>query len=601
MQNIGRFKVLSELGRGAMGAVFLAEDPLIGRSVALKTVDPACFASDRTAKERFLREARAAGRLNHPNIVTVFDVGEAGSEAFIVMELVEGRTLTDVIAAGDPLPAHTIADIVAQVAEALDFAHTRGVVHRDIKPSNIMLTGRGTVKITDFGIARLEDTSRTRTGVVMGSPRYMSPEQVIGNRVDGRSDIFSLGTVMYELCTGRRPFGHARDVDLLTLMEEIVRGTPVRASRLNPRIPKTFELILERALAKDPDERYARAALFANEVRNYKAREREINPDATVTMAIPDLATLRASRSARASETPAGAIAFDLAALERDLDSFSVSGLQAEPGGAAEAAPAPPREAPEPTFPKIAFDGNSVEPGEARRARAADGGLPLLERLRREAEAAERSAAPAKAAEPERTQAARELDRELRAAFAYLHEFTKYVGIAKPVLGRTYSFLNRRFERLRVAEAFVDYRTMGPGEQRLMESITLTLACVAPGEHRLEREAHLVKPLVARLAECALRYTMEEIRNERQALVSAVFRILGEVRIAVKLAPDYERGRIGILCRNVEGFGLSAFSIAAGALTRETLDELGSLLLGMPSRFATLAERESGVRARRAR
>ncbi|MCZ7564885.1 MAG: serine/threonine protein kinase [Burkholderiales bacterium] len=598
MQSIGRFKVISELGRGAMGAVFLAEDPLIGRSVALKTVDPTCFASDRHAKERFLREARAAGRLNHPNIVTVFDVGEAGSEAFIVMELVEGRTLTELIAAGDPLPAHSIADIVGQVAEALDFAHTRGVVHRDIKPSNIMLNGRGTVKITDFGIARLEDTSRTRTGVVVGSPRYMSPEQVIGSQVDGRSDIFSLGTVMYELCTGRRPFGHAKDVDLLTLMEEIVRGTPVRASLLNPHMPKAFGLILERALAKDPDERYPRAALLANEVRNYKAREREINLDATVTMAIPDLATLRASRSARVAETPAAAIAFDLAALERDLDSFSVSGLQAEPGRAADAAPVAPREATDPTFPKIALEANS---GEARRERAAEGALPLLERLRRDAEVAERSAAPAKAAEPERTHAARELDRELRAAFAYLHEFTKLVGIAKPVLGRTYTFLTWRFEGLRVAEAFVDYRTMGPGEQRLMESITLTLVCTSPGEHRLEREAHLVQSLVARLAECALRYTMEEIRNERQALVSAVLRVLGEVRIAAKLVPDYERGRIGILCRNVEGFGLSAFSIAAGALARETLDELGSLLLGLPSRFAALAERESGVRARRAR
>jgi len=232
MRSIGRYMLDEEIGRGSMGTVFRASDPLIERNVAIKTVDLGKL-DDGTLQPRlrFLREAKAAGRLSHPGIVTVHDVGELEDVAFIVMELVEGRSVKDVVDRGDQIPLAVALDIVRQAAEALDFAHRHGVVHRDVKPGNLMLTRQGMVKITDFGIARVDQTARTRTGILIGSPGYMSPEQLMGKAVDGRSDVFSLGAVLYELATGRGPFDAERREDVLALMNNITHRPHEPASK----------------------------------------------------------------------------------------------------------------------------------------------------------------------------------------------------------------------------------------------------------------------------------------------------------------------------------------------------------------------------------
>jgi predicted Ser/Thr protein kinase/tetratricopeptide (TPR) repeat protein len=250
----------SVVGKGAMGVVYLARDPVIGRRVALKTLTiPADAEEAEEFRKRFLREAQAAGMLNHPGIVTVHDAGvddETGL-SFIAMEFIEGRSLRDFHRAGHGFAYSEVARIGAALAGALDYAHSKGVVHRDIKPANILLTPQGMVKITDFGVARLETSNLTAAGQFIGTPNYMSPEQVAGGIVDGRSDLFSLGVVLFELLTGQRPFpGHS----LTEVAYKIVHEPARIPSQVRPGLPSAFNPIVLKLLEKDPARRYARGA-----------------------------------------------------------------------------------------------------------------------------------------------------------------------------------------------------------------------------------------------------------------------------------------------------------------------------------------------------
>lgn len=250
---IGRYEILDEVGEGAMGKVFRARDPLIERTVAIKTVSIAQLQQEGAdAEARFLREAQSAGRLSHPNIVTIYDVGEADGLAYIAMEYLSGATLRDVMNRG-PMPLELALDTATQMAEALAFAHEHGVIHRDIKPANVVITGqRGRIKLTDFGIAHLVNSDHTHVGQMLGSPRYMSPEQAMGREVDGRSDIFSLGAVLYEMLTGHYAF----DGDSLpTIVYRVINEVPVVASVLRPGLPAALANLLERMLSKSPEAR----------------------------------------------------------------------------------------------------------------------------------------------------------------------------------------------------------------------------------------------------------------------------------------------------------------------------------------------------------
>ncbi|MFO1314962.1 MAG: serine/threonine-protein kinase [Burkholderiales bacterium] len=264
---IGRYVILDELGRGAMGIVYKARDPLIDRLVALKTVGVEAHSAEADAyRQRFFREARSAGGLSHPNIVTVHDVGEGDGVAYIAMEFLPGQSLRQILDSGAVLPFARIADIAAQVADGLAFAHAKGVVHRDVKPANVMVLDSGLVKITDFGIARLPSGTRTIAGTVYGSPKYMSPERVRGEEVDGRTDIFSLGAMLYEMLTGVAPF---TATDLPTILDQILHVMPEPPSQRNRDIPPAFDVIVARALAKDRADRYADAQQMADALRHF--------------------------------------------------------------------------------------------------------------------------------------------------------------------------------------------------------------------------------------------------------------------------------------------------------------------------------------------
>jgi serine/threonine-protein kinase len=288
-QQLGRFEVLAEIGRGAMGIVYKAKDPMLERAVAIKTIN---MGLDRDGAEmyekRFYQEARAAGGLNHPNIVTVYDIGKTDTECYMAMEYIEGAELRTLLLPGKPLPVPRALSIAAQVAEGLAYAHERGVVHRDIKPANIMVPDNGAVKITDFGIARMRSSSvQTQTGMMMGSPKYMSPEQVIGKRADHRTDIFSLGVILYEMLTGATPF---TGESVNAVMYQIVNFVPPAPSAINPVSPAALDAIIAAMLAKSLEERYQSAAEVARGLRECELQAHGAATGATSTLPLGVLA-----------------------------------------------------------------------------------------------------------------------------------------------------------------------------------------------------------------------------------------------------------------------------------------------------------------------
>jgi serine/threonine protein kinase len=267
---IGRYEIVEELGRGAMGSVFKARDPAVGRIVALKTIHTTALegAQSEEYRTRFYREARASGVLAHPGIVPVFDVGEDAGVPFLVMEFVDGRNLADVIKKGERYTLDRVSEIIQQVAEALGYAHRQGVIHRDIKPANILMTSKAVYgserpRITDFGIAKLASSDITTTGQLLGTPSFMPPEQFTGSPIDGRADLFSLGVILYSLATGEQPFPGET---MTAVSYKVVYTEPIPPAKLNPAIPARYEAVILKALAKSPSDRFQTGEEMAQEL-----------------------------------------------------------------------------------------------------------------------------------------------------------------------------------------------------------------------------------------------------------------------------------------------------------------------------------------------
>jgi serine/threonine-protein kinase len=271
IERIGRYQVECLAGEGATAMVYRARDPEIGRTVAIKVLKQEAFV-DQDYLNRFQREAQSAGAISHPNIVTIYDVGKVADVPYITMEFLDEQSLKELLASGTRLPFKSVVRIAIQLASALDYAHQRGVIHRDVKPANILLIGGGeTVKLTDFGIARMQgggDLQRTEVGLVMGTPQYMSPEQVAGHIVDGRSDLFSLGSILYELLTGSKPFD---DANVARLMLQILEEEPEPIATKAPGTPVGMQRIVRKLMNKRPERRYETGAQLV------KALERELD------------------------------------------------------------------------------------------------------------------------------------------------------------------------------------------------------------------------------------------------------------------------------------------------------------------------------------
>ncbi len=297
-KKLGKYEIERVLGEGAMGVVYKAIDPFIERTVAIKTIrndllDPS-IRDEMLA--RFKREAQAAGQLSHPGIVSVYEYGEEGNTAFISMEFIEGEELADIFDRGEKPKEEHVIGIIIQLLEALDFAHARGIVHRDIKPANIIVTKTHQVKLADFGIAHVDTSSLTQSGSVLGTPAFMSPEQCVGSTVDSRTDLFSVGAVLYYTLTGEKPFPGGNP---FTIMQRVINHDPEPPSSFNPMLPKEMDKILARAMAKKPDKRYQTAREFIDDLK-------AVQSGGTKTSAT--LVSPTAARQSSGGSSPAGKI-----------------------------------------------------------------------------------------------------------------------------------------------------------------------------------------------------------------------------------------------------------------------------------------------------
>ncbi|USX24018.1 serine/threonine protein kinase [Oxalobacteraceae bacterium OTU3CINTB1] len=277
LAQLGKYRIDATLGKGAMGVVYKAFDPHIERVVALKTIRKELFGDTRQAEliSRFKNEAQAAGRLQHPNIVSVYEYGEDADAAYIAMEFVDGTPLNTLMVAGQPTALARVDAWMGDLLLALDYAHARGVVHRDIKPANLLITSSAQVKVGDFGVARIESSTLTQTGSMIGTPSYMSPEQFRGETVDGRSDVFSAGVLLYQLLTGVRPFVGSPTI----VMQQILNEIPAPPSQLVATLGTGYDRLVERAMAKAPDERYPSARAFLDDL-SALGRAGAASPDA---------------------------------------------------------------------------------------------------------------------------------------------------------------------------------------------------------------------------------------------------------------------------------------------------------------------------------
>ena len=308
---LGRYEIVEEIGKGAMGVVYLARDPLIGRLVALKTFRLGYSVKDQEMEQfrvRFMREAQSAGILTHPNIVTIHDVVESSEEglAFIAMEYVRGTNLKQILQGGQPLSLDFVVEIVAQVGEALDYAHSNRVIHRDVKPANILITEDRRVKITDFGIARIDTSNLTQEGQLLGTPNYMAPEQIQGKEVDYRADLFSLGVVLYEMLTRRKPF---QGENLTVVSHRIVYDPFTPPRDYVQDLPPGMEGILERALEKDPARRYQRARDLVEDLRRMLAQRSVRGDDLNETQSLAQTMVLPAGALQPPPPPPPAALA----------------------------------------------------------------------------------------------------------------------------------------------------------------------------------------------------------------------------------------------------------------------------------------------------
>ncbi len=308
---LGKYEIKRPLGRGAMGTVYEGWDPIIARRVAIKTVKLPDSADPETeeALARFRREAQAAGRLTHPNIVAVFDYGETNDLAYIVMEFVDGPPLKTLLDKQERFALTDTVRVMEDLLAGLQFSHERGVVHRDIKPANVMLTSTGQAKIADFGIARIESSSMTQAGTLLGTPAYMSPEQFMGQVVDARTDIYSSGVLLYQMLTGERPF----EGGMSAIMHKALNTEPPAPSQLSVTAPPSFDAVVRRAMAKRPEDRFASASAFAEAMRSALAHPTEpaVSEDEATMVATPHTAatappphTVSGIASAQRSKTP---------------------------------------------------------------------------------------------------------------------------------------------------------------------------------------------------------------------------------------------------------------------------------------------------------
>src|SRR5213078_958110 len=547
---LGRYRILGELGRGAMGAVYRAVDLVLEREVALKTLLPD-LPEDviDEVRIRFLREARSAGRLSHPNIVTIFDVGQEGETAYIAMELLQGRSLHQMLKDPQRSPFHTAADIIAQVADALEHAHKFSIVHRDVKPANVVVAPSGRAKLTDFGVAYIPASNVTQTGSALGSPRYMAPEQVLGQPIDSRADLFSLGVVLYELLTKRTPFEWPGDTTVFALMQRIAGEPHPPLRQIDPQIPEGFDRIMDRALAKRPQERYQRAVEMAGDLRNYQSLG-----GGTVfakTVPLPVLPTPAAAAEEQKVRNQ----------LIVDLDQFAKN-----------------------------FEAQEKEHIRESFERGAPGADPKWMSITRRMEAVEimrQQAAQKKEQANAKQRGMATLDAAMRAAHQYLTEFCKEMNTHEPHAGKPYEFIYLgRLASVTLTQATVNSRMFKLAADKEL--------CAQIRFHYRVRAAE--PPKVMLLGEdvgrCeqylkSLRVAFQVRANTEGKERPTLFVVSGPLPCEVNIRADYEAATATVELINVRRFGRVTVRFATDAL-KGVVDDLARYVLGVDNDLSRL-------------
>lgn len=577
LTKLGKYEIRRELGRGAMGIVYEGFDPYIERIVALKTVQKSIIDNSEAeeAFSRFRREAQAAGRLTHPNIVSVYEYGEDNDIAFIAMEFVTGKELKSFFDRGDRFPIKDSMQIMSQLLYALDYSHGHNVVHRDIKPANIVINEDGQVKVVDFGIARIESSELTQVGTVLGTPTYMSPEQFMGIGVDGRSDIYSAGVILYQFLTGERPFTG----NITTIMHKVLYQAPVPPSTLNPDLPKALEDVVNKALAKKPEERFQTAAEFI------KALNLAIDPAAAASNKVADsdatviVSNTRQEKQANA-DSQASIAGFDLTALMSDI------GKQLKPaqqGAAAESI----RSAQPSTAASAPFEIQLDLPDQQT---ADETHSSLLAGLAREAEetlGVKQSSAQGIQSAAQRMQADRlarnqRLQEVLGTLYKFFATFAQHVNKVEPAISRSYRFGRQRaYANLTCRNAFADSRKQDLSETALLDYALFDVRLCSP------------KPVV-------ITWPWDQLEDLKEQLKKMKLRALSDLEsggkrplqewMEVSLAPDflqqlkfkgnYDEGRIDVQTLNLEALGVVAFKLELADVTQRLMDDIGLFVLG---------------------
>jgi hypothetical protein len=588
-QTLGRYRIVGELGRGAMGAVYRAVDPLIERDVAIKTLLPTLPEEIMSeVRERFLREARSAGRLNHPNIVTIYDVGEHAGVAYIAMELLEGRSLQQILRGGERLPFATIADLAAQVADALDHAQRFSIVHRDVKPANIMIDAWGRAKLTDFGVAHVPSSSMTQTGASLGSPRYMSPEQVLGLAIDPRADLFSLGIVLYEMLCGRNPFQRANDT-VFSLMHRIAGDPHLPLEDAQREIPPGFAGIVNRALAKKPEARYQRAAEMASELRNYRGQG-----------SAGDTRTLLAGAVPRAAERPAPPPADDglRTQLLTDLDKFVENFDREEQAKQREEEAAGLRQAEER---RLALEAEAAEARKREEQRKAPAGVaaaadPAAARRRAALDLISRqaSAQPPPREDPAaaRAKAVAAFDQALREADRYLAEIVGQINSVHPQTEGPYDFLYLgRVPSVSLSEGFVYCEPTRVDGRDVNGQLKLTYRVTPSRPHVARLQGEEIARCLVYLKSLNVEHkALAEQRNDFGQPTRAQITVTGSLPCEVVIRPDYQRFSAALELSGVRRIGRFTGEVPAGEL-EAAVDDLVRYLLGVNVDFERLLRR----------
>lgn len=574
---LGRYRILGELGRGAMGVVYRAVDPMIEREVALKTLHaelPPDIAGE--VRVRFLREARSAGRLSHPNIVTIYDVGEDGGAAYIAMELLEGPSLAQMLKERQRIPFHSAADVIAQVADALHHAHQHSIVHRDVKPANVVVSRTGRAKLTDFGVAYVPASDVTQHGSALGSPRYMAPEQVLGQAIDARADIFSLGVVLYEVLTRRTPFEWPGDTTVYALMQRIAGEPHPPLRQIDAEIPAGFDRIMDRALAKRPQDRYQSAAEFASDLRNYHSLGGGTEFAKTVPQEI-----LRPPAAAAEEQKMRNQLIGDLDQFAKNFEAQEAARLRAEQEARLKKEQATYEWGAAEEQKRLAFE---------RGERAAPEKDPKWMTTTRRMEAVEimrqQSAFRKKQAEA-KPRAMATLDAAMRAALQYLTEFGKEMNEHQPNAGAPYEFIYLgKVPLVALGQAAVTNRTLKlPAGRELCAQIQLRywVRPAEPPKFMLlgEDVGRCEQYLKSMRVEFQVRARGDDKERPVQFVVS------GPLPCDVNVRADYEAATATVEVINVRRFGRFTVRLATETF-KESIDDLARYVLGVDDDFQKL-------------